>query len=151
MHFHRFPSRADQLKDGETKRQIRVAAATSRRHGCFAYPRLAPPITQNPGEYVDELKRHGLQVSVACADNPCENARMESLFKTLNYDDLSKQEREQVSQAPCCKLCGQPLPPEPEGKTGRPKEYCQQCQPLRAAERHKRFRGKKRPVSIVLQ
>jgi len=40
------------------------------------------------GEYVDELKRHGFGISMAHAGNPYENARMESFFKTLKYEEV---------------------------------------------------------------
>jgi putative transposase len=39
-------------------------------------------------EYTDELKRHGFLVSMARAGNPYENARMESFFKTLKYEEV---------------------------------------------------------------
>jgi putative transposase len=39
-------------------------------------------------EYVSELKRHGFLVSMAQAGNPYENARMESFFKTLKYEEV---------------------------------------------------------------
>jgi len=41
------------------------------------------------GEYVDELKRHGFEISMARTGNPYENARMESFFKTLKYEEVS--------------------------------------------------------------
>ncbi len=40
------------------------------------------------GEYIDELKRHGFEISMARAGNPYENARMESFFKTLKYEEV---------------------------------------------------------------
>jgi len=39
-------------------------------------------------QYTDELKRHGFLVSMAQAGNPYENARMESFFKTLKYEEV---------------------------------------------------------------
>jgi putative transposase len=39
-------------------------------------------------EYIDELKRHDFLVSMAQAGNPYENARMESFFKTLKYEEV---------------------------------------------------------------
>ncbi|MFC1982991.1 hypothetical protein ACFLV5_04345 [Chloroflexota bacterium] len=39
-----------------------------------------------------------------------------------------------------CKMCGQPLPVEPEGKSGRPKEYCPKCSRFRSRERQKKLR-----------
>jgi len=40
------------------------------------------------GEYIDELKRHGFEISMARVGNPYENARMESFFKTLKYEEV---------------------------------------------------------------
>ena len=39
-------------------------------------------------EYVSELKSHGFEISMASAGNPYENARMESFFKTLKYEEV---------------------------------------------------------------
>ena len=39
-------------------------------------------------DYVAELKRLGFLVSMARAGNPYENARMESFFKTLKYEEV---------------------------------------------------------------
>jgi transposase InsO family protein len=40
------------------------------------------------GEYVNELKSHGFKISMAHTGNPYENARMESFFKTLKYEEV---------------------------------------------------------------
>ncbi len=39
-------------------------------------------------EYIDELKSHGFEISMARAGNPYENAVMESFFKTLKYEEV---------------------------------------------------------------
>jgi transposase InsO family protein len=39
-------------------------------------------------EYVTELMSHGFEISMARAGNPYENARMESFFKTLKYEEV---------------------------------------------------------------
>jgi transposase InsO family protein len=39
-------------------------------------------------EYVDELKCHGFEISMAATGNPYENAIMESFFKTLKYEEV---------------------------------------------------------------
>ena len=39
-------------------------------------------------EYVDKLKSHGFEISMAQTGNPYENARMESFFKTLKYEEV---------------------------------------------------------------
>lgn len=40
------------------------------------------------GEYIDELKKHGFQISMARPGNPYENAVMESFFKTLKHEEV---------------------------------------------------------------
>ena len=40
------------------------------------------------GDYVDDLKRHGFEISMARAGNPYENAMMERFFKTLKYEEV---------------------------------------------------------------
>ncbi len=40
------------------------------------------------GEYIDELKCHGFEISMARTGNPYENARMESFFKTLKHEEV---------------------------------------------------------------
>jgi transposase InsO family protein len=40
------------------------------------------------GEYVEELRRHSLRISMARTGNPYENATMESFFKTLKYEEV---------------------------------------------------------------
>ncbi len=37
---------------------------------------------------MDELKCHGFEISMARTGNPYENARMESFFKTLKYEEV---------------------------------------------------------------
>jgi transposase InsO family protein len=40
------------------------------------------------GEYIEELNSHGFEISMAQKGNPYENARMESFFKTLKYEEV---------------------------------------------------------------
>ena len=39
-------------------------------------------------EYIAELRSYGFEISMARAGNPYENARMESFFKTLKYEEV---------------------------------------------------------------
>lgn len=39
-------------------------------------------------EYVEELKRHGFEISMSRKGNPYDNATMESFFKTLKYEEV---------------------------------------------------------------
>ena len=45
-------------------------------------------------EYVDELKSHGFEISMARTGNPYENAMMESFFKTLKHEEVNLWEYE---------------------------------------------------------
>jgi putative transposase len=45
-------------------------------------------------EYVEELKSRGFEISMARTGNPYENARMESFFKTLKYEEVHLHEYE---------------------------------------------------------
>jgi len=40
------------------------------------------------GEYIDELRGHGFEISMARTGNPYENAVIESFFKTLKYEEV---------------------------------------------------------------
>jgi len=55
-------------------------------------------------EYVDELKSHKFEISMARKGNPYENAMMESFFKTLKYEEVYLCEYEtfeDVMERPC--------------------------------------------------
>jgi transposase InsO family protein len=45
-------------------------------------------------EYVEELKSRGFEISMARTGNPYENAKMESFFKTLKYEEVHLYEYE---------------------------------------------------------
>ncbi len=45
-------------------------------------------------DYVDELKRHGFEISMTRTGNPYENAMMESFFKTLKHEEVNLWEYE---------------------------------------------------------
>jgi putative transposase len=45
-------------------------------------------------EYVDELKSHGFEISMARTGNPYDNAMMESFFKTLKHEEVNLYEYE---------------------------------------------------------
>lgn len=47
-------------------------------------------------EYIDELKRHGFQISMSRKGNPYDNAMMESFFKTLKYEEVNLYEYETI-------------------------------------------------------
>lgn len=74
---------------------------------------------------------------------------LETVRAILQYE----QRRERIAQKPpvgerteppVCKLCGEPLPPQPEGKKGRPREYCISCESSRSRERNRKLRRRRR-------
>lgn len=65
-------------------------------------------------------------------------------YESLREEKAQTQSSEASAEPPRCKHCGQPLPPKPEGKRGRPKEYCKECEFKRARLRNRKWRMKKR-------
>jgi putative transposase len=48
-------------------------------------------------EYIEELTAHGFQISMSRKGNPYDNARMESFFKTLKYEEVNLCEYETIA------------------------------------------------------
>jgi hypothetical protein len=74
---------------------------------------------------------------------------LHTIIGILKYEQLQqrrskKPPQEALIEPPRCKGCGQPLPIEPEGKKGRPREYCSQCEPSRAKMRYRKWRRRRR-------
>jgi hypothetical protein len=74
----------------------------------------------------------------------------EFIRRLLQYENL--RDRRLANQVKdkkplSCKSCGQPLLTQPEGKIGRHKEYCSQCDCHRNRDRQKRLRSKRRKLS----
>jgi transposase InsO family protein len=63
-------------------------AVARRRPGSGVIHHSDQGIQYASSEYVNELKKYGFQISMAHAGNPYENARMESFFKTLKYEEV---------------------------------------------------------------
>lgn len=74
---------------------------------------------------------------------------LQTIIAILNYEqrrDKGTQKKAQevtMDSLRRCKLCGWPLPPEPEGKIGRLREYCSQCELLRARQRYRKWRRRR--------
>ena len=73
----------------------------------------------------------------------------ETVRGILEYEQLrekrsAKPTLEDKQEPLKCKSCKQPLPPEPESKKGRPKEYCISCESFRNKERYDRWRKRKK-------
>jgi hypothetical protein len=71
----------------------------------------------------------------------------ETVRAVLQYEQLRENrsaQQEKEKNPPTCKICGQPLLPKPEGKAGRHKEYCSDCEPCRNRDRQKRLRHRRR-------
>ena len=74
---------------------------------------------------------------------------LQTVIGILNYEQLrdkrtQKEAQETIVEPPRCKLCGQPLPLQLEGKKGRPREYCQKCESLRATQRYHKWRARRK-------
>jgi transposase InsO family protein len=70
-----------------TLEALRVAIA-ERKPGLGVIHHSDQGVQYASSEYVDELKCHGFEISMARTGNPYENAMMESFFKTLKYEEV---------------------------------------------------------------
>ena len=78
------------------------------------------------------LKRHGYFIW----------QDLETVRGILQYEQLqqNRQKRDEIRDSDSaiqCRRCGSLLTAQPDGKKGRPREYCPSCEPFRARERHK--------------
>ncbi len=71
-----------------------LMAITERRPGQGVIHHSDQGVQYASLEYVEELRRHGFAISMARAGNPYDNARMESFFKTLKYEEVYLSEYE---------------------------------------------------------
>ena len=75
---------------------------------------------------------------------------IETTRAILQYEALRQKRLANMGQESndglSCKLCGKPLAIEPDGKRGRPREYCADCEPFRGRERYRRWRGRQAPA-----
>ena len=74
------------------------------------------------------------------------NLDIETVRAVLQYEQLrqNRQQRDEIRDDDGvihCRRCGVVLA-KPDDKRGRPREYCDQCQPFRVRERHKKWRSK---------
>jgi hypothetical protein len=71
---------------------------------------------------------------------------LETVINMQQYERLREKlpaEQEKENKLPSCKLCLKPLPLQPEGKAGRPKEYCLECESQRNQDRQKKLRHRR--------
>lgn len=76
---------------------------------------------------------------------------LETVRAVLQYEQLIKKRMKKPTvedklQILCCKLCGDPLPTKPEGKKGRPREYCPKCESLRRRNRYRKWRIRRKAL-----
>lgn len=72
---------------------------------------------------------------------------LQTVIGLLSYEQLrgkmtQHEKAEAICNPPLCRLCGKPLPKQPEGKRGRPREYCPDCESSRATMRGHKWRKK---------
>ena len=77
----------------------------------------------------------------------------ETIRGILQYEQLRQKKSTQEStegklEPPKCKMCEKPLPPEPEDKKGRPREYCTGCESSRNRERYRKWRKRKKKLLV---
>ena len=70
-----------------TLKALRMAVA-ERQPGCGVIHHSDQGMQYASVEYVEELKSHGFEISMARTGNPYENAMIESFFKTLKYEEV---------------------------------------------------------------
>jgi hypothetical protein len=75
---------------------------------------------------------------------------IETVRRILQYEQLrqNRQLRDEIRDsdgAIHCRRCGVVLA-KPDEKKGRPKEYCDDCEPFRARERYRRYRTRTKAV-----
>jgi len=70
-----------------TLEALRMAIA-ERRPGLGVIHHSDQGVQYASGEFVEELKSHSFEISMARTGNPYENAMMESFFKTLKYEEV---------------------------------------------------------------
>jgi len=74
---------------------------------------------------------------------------LELVRGVLQYEQMretrsAKPTPEENQEPPKCKICKQPLSPEPGNKAGRPREYCFDCELLRNRDRQKKLRQRRK-------
>ena len=81
---------------------------------------------------------------------------LETARGILQYEqmrDSRSRHQDNGENSPICKICGQPLPLNPDGNPGLPREYCLKCESQRNRERQKKLRRSRRkwcPVGSFL-
>ena len=78
---------------------------------------------------------------------------LQTVIGILQYEQLRQKRLEKLldsKQPRLCKLCGQPLPVQPEAKKGRPRDYCTQCESSRVRQRSRKWRKKQTALSHAL-
>ena len=83
--------------------------------------------------------RHGFYIR-----DDLETVRGILLYEQMRDKESIQQPVKDKKELPKCKMCEQPLPPEPANKTGRPKEYCSGCELLRTKERNRKWRARRK-------
>ena len=122
-------------------------------------------MTSNPIKFADwfNLKHPGAprQITVDDVENlkSCDLIHRYGFYSTfqdgktvmgiLKYEQMQKERStqnntKQKDELPTCKMCGQSFSEEPEDKSGRPKEYCPDCAPVRNKERQRKLRWRRR-------
>jgi putative transposase len=87
-----------------------MAVETRRSRGCIHQSDRGVQYASTP--YVALLRQYGLQISMSAKGNPYDNAFMESFYKTLKYEEVTRSDRrsQRLQQAEHeLKHCGRQL------------------------------------------
>ena len=68
-------------------------------------------------------------------------------YELLRDSMAAQQEREKLP--PTCRICGRALPPTDEGKPGRRRQYCPDCESKRNGERQRKLRRRRRGIALA--
>ena len=78
-----------------------------------------------------------------------ETVRAILLYEQMRQNREKRDEIRDTDGAIHCRRCGALLTIKPDGKRGRPSEYCLDCEPFRGRERNRKWRNKKGSVLSV--
>ncbi len=87
------------------------------------------------------IKRYGYY-----SHSDLETVRAILLYEQLLEKRLKKPLNEEKLILPRCKMCGEQLLVQLEGKKGRPREYCSECESLRRKDRYRKWRIRRKAL-----
>jgi hypothetical protein len=126
---------------------VRIYTASPERFAEYFNKRMPGAYRQIGAQDVRDMTECGLVKRYGSYGN----TDIQIVIGVLNYEQLLEKRKQKAirleqSQPHHCRLCGEPLPTEPEGKKGRPREYCDACESKRAKDRNRTWRKRRLAV-----